>query len=400
MSAANILPAADSAAGDRPVFGAVGERLEPIFRSKPGYLFHPFVDFLLAGGASIPCALFIFSALGDTSALAPKVLAFTSALQIFINFPHFAHSYQILYGGYGRRIFGSETDRLTRLRYLWAGLVAPGLLIGFFAYASGRDDARVLAYAVNAMAFFVGWHYVKQGYGVLIVLSVLRKIYFTIAEKRVLLINAYAVWLCGWLQANEYLAEDRRWGLSAWTFNMPDTLVTLGKIGAALTSIAFVLILIRRVAVAKKPISINGLVGYCCAIYLWLMAAGFDLVFLYIIPAFHSLQYLLFVWRFQLNRAQARAVRRPWSRRLRTNPRLHGLVAFVTFVLFGGVLGWLGFLGLPRLLDAAVPYDPQVWSAALFIFIFTMFINVHHYFIDNVIWRKENDEVRRFLFAS
>lgn len=398
MSATDVLAANDRSSGERSVERACDARSERMWRARPGYLFHPWVDFLLAGGASIPCALFIFFALGDTSVLAPKVLAFTSALQIFVNYPHFAHSYQLLYSGYVRRILSAETDRLTRLRYLWAGLVAPTLLVGFFAYAAAQEDARVLAYAVNGMAFFVGWHYVKQGYGVLIVLSVLRKIYFTTLEKRILLVNAYAVWLCGWLQANEYLAEDRRWGLTAWTFDMPDTLVVLGKIAAGLTSALLVLMLVRRVVLTKKPISVNGLVGYGCAIYLWLLAAGINLVFLYLIPAFHSLQYLLFVWRFQLNKTRAEPGR--WASRLMMKPKVQSLAAFGTFVLAGGILGWLGFVGVPRLLDATVAYDPRVWSAALFVFIFTMFINVHHYFIDNVIWRKENDEVRRFLFAS
>lgn len=376
------------------------ERPRPILRAKPGYLFHPVADFLLAGGASIPCAIVVFFLLGDTTALAPKVLAITSTLQIAINFPHFAHSYQLLYGGYMARIRGPGTDRPTRLRYLWAGIAAPVLLAAFFAYATSLDDSRVLGYAVNAMSFFVGWHYVKQGYGVLIVLSVVRRLFFSTFEKYVLLINAYAIWVCSWMRANQYLAEDRRWGVSSYTFDMPDQLVTLSKVVAAVATIAFVLVILRRVFLEKKTISINGLVGYCCAIYLWLLAAGVDLVFLYVIPAFHSLQYLLFVWRFQLNKSQIESGRQRWSQWLGSDPRRRAIGSFLAFILVGGLLGWLGFIGLPRLLDASVSYDSKLWSAALFVFIATMFINIHHYFIDNVIWRKGNDEVRRFLFAS
>jgi hypothetical protein len=28
-----------------------------------------------------------------------------------------------------------------------------------------------------------------------------------------------------------------------------------------------------------------------------------------------------------------------------------------------------------------------------------MWINIHHYFIDNVIWRRDNEDVRKYLFA-
>ena len=35
-----------------------------------------------------------------------------------------------------------------------------------------------------------------------------------------------------------------------------------------------------------------------------------------------------------------------------------------------------------------------------FLFIGWTFINIHHYFIDNVIWRRDNPEARRYLFGS
>jgi len=30
---------------------------------------------------------------------------------------------------------------------------------------------------------------------------------------------------------------------------------------------------------------------------------------------------------------------------------------------------------------------------------FWVFINIHHYFIDNVIWRRENTDVSKYLFS-
>ena len=38
-------------------------------------------------------------------------------------------------------------------------------------------------------------------------------------------------------------------------------------------------------------------------------------------------------------------------------------------------------------------------ESAVFVFIFVMWINIHHYFIDNVIWRRDNEDVRKYLFA-
>jgi hypothetical protein len=268
------------------VTNARSERPRPMWQAKPGYLFHPIFDFLLGGGGSIICFVLFQRLIGDYNkdSVGPKVLAFTVTLSIFVNYPHFAHSYQMLYAGFARRVLGPATDRLTRLRYIWAGLVVPVLLAAFFVYAAQQSDSRIMSYAWNGMFFFVGWHYVKQG--------------------------------------------------------------------------------------------------------------------LYVIPAFHSLQYLLFVWRFQINKAQASAARPPRLRRLRLSTQLQGVAAFAGFMLLGETLGWFGFLGLPHTLDLAVAYDRGVWGAGLFLFMIFMFINIHHYFIDNVIWRKENDEVRQYLFAT
>jgi len=400
MSTIELRPVAGGAGLPQPENSADAVRRRPLWQAKPGYLFHPIFDFLLVGGGSIICLALFQLVIDNRDTAWPKVLAFTLTLSIFVNYPHFAHSYQLLYTGFARRVLDSGTDRLTRLRYVWAALVVPLLLAAFFVYAAQLADSRILSYAWNAMLFFVGWHYVKQGYGMLVVLSALRKVYFSALEKRLLLANTYVIWLCAWLNYNATYKEDRTWGVPATTFDMPDELVILGQVAAAATSVLFIFVMVRRSVVLKKPASFNGLVGYCCAVYLWLLAARFDVVFFYVIPAFHSLQYLLFVWRFQINKAQAAAARRPRLRRLGLSTQLQGLAAFAGFILLGGVLGWIGFEGLPGTLDLTISYDHPVWGSALFLFMFAMFINIHHYFIDNVIWRKENEEVRHYLFAT
>ncbi len=68
------------------------------------------------------------------------------------------------------------------------------------------------------------------------------------------------------------------------------------------------------------------------------------------------------------------------------------------FVLLGMILGVLGFWAIPILLQVLVTYDASVFGASMFMFIFFIFINVHHYFLDNVIWRRDNPDMRRYLF--
>ena len=63
-------------------------------------------------------------------------------------------------------------------------------------------------------------------------------------------------------------------------------------------------------------------------------------------------------------------------------------------------LGWLLFRGAPTFLDetigrsfdAAGGLGPTPWLAAL-----TTFVNLHHYFMDFVIWRRENADTRYLM---
>ena len=52
------------------------------------------------------------------------------------------------------------------------------------------------------------------------------------------------------------------------------------------------------------------------------------------------------------------------------------------------------------LFDAFPGYDQAVFGPTLALFIAWTFINIHHYFIDNVTWRRENPETRRHLFGG
>jgi hypothetical protein len=359
-----------------------------------GYLFHPVVDFLLAGGGSILAAFPVYLLIRDKPAVEATAIWWGFALSNVINFPHFAHSYQLLYTGIGTRLSAATSTLKVRLRYLWAGFVAPPLIAAtlFGAYYVG--DVRILSYMANAMAFTSGWHYVKQGYGVIAVLSAIRRIYYSEIEKRLLLLNGYVVWIYSWMALNKTLYQKKVYGITYFTFDLPPMLLTMGAVAATLTTVAVVAAFVLRVS-RKQPVSWNGVVGYSCALYLWLLAFHYDLIFTIFIPAFHSIQYLLFTWRYQLNKVSSEAVEEEAASR---PSRLIG-VRFAKFVVSGIALGWVGFVGLPALFHVSLSPDETVWGPSVFVFIVIVWINIHHYFIDNVIWRRDNEDVRKYLFA-
>jgi hypothetical protein len=376
---------------------AVAQATPNVATRHAGYLFHPVIDFMLAGGGSMLLALPIILLIHDKKAVEATALGWGLALSNVINFPHFANSYQLLYTGIGKRLFGADTTPKVRLRYVWAGFVAPALILGFLFLAYSLGDPRLLGYSANAMAFTVGWHYTKQGYGVISVLSAIRRIYYTEIEKRLLLLNGYVVWIYSWLALNRTLHEEKLYGVKYFTFDMPPLLLTIGAVAAALTTAAVIAAFAVRILVRKQAVSWNGVVGYACALYLWLLAFQYDLIFAMFIPAFHSLQYLLFTWRYQLNKVLTETGETMGTASVkRSRPPM---LRFAKFVGWGLVLGWVGFTGLPLLFHISLSPDPSLFGPSVFVFVFVMWINIHHYFIDNVIWRRDNEDVRKYLFA-
>lgn len=367
-------------------------------RKREGYLFSPTMDFLCLGGGSL--ILIAVVTIGVPEAVRLPTMVAIAVLVHFINSPHFAHSYQIFYRGYAAKAFAWSTPPVLRARYVFAGLVVPVLLVAFFAAGVAWKDATFLGYGLNIMGIFVGWHYVKQGYGMIVVDSVLKKNFFNETEKRMLLANSYAVWVAVWLHVNHTLKSRDLWGLETYTIPFPTAVVIAATVLAALTSIgAVIAIMARRHVRTGRPFPLSGATAYFAALYVWLLASWLDPIVVMVVPVFHSLQYQIVVWRFELNRQRGLQPdgtdpQRP-ARRWDT-PRGR----FALFSVLGILSGYIGFWSLPQFLDRFVDYDKGVFGATLFMFLFWVFINVHHYFLDSVMWRRENPDIGRYLFAA
>jgi len=60
------------------------------------------------------------------------------------------------------------------------------------------------------------------------------------------------------------------------------------------------------------------------------------------------------------------------------------------------ILGALFFEFIPNFLDENFPVFTHI-TPNLFLISFILFINIHHYFIDSVIWKGTNPDVREYL---
>lgn len=357
---------------------------------RRGYLYGPLLDFVLLGGGSVfalVCVLLIWPVYANTAMISALMLYIANV----INHPHFAHSYQLFYRNFRARAFGNDFPLGLRRRYLFAAVIVPVSLVIFFAYCVLTGDIKALGYGANLMFFLVGWHYVKQGYGMLMVDSVIKRNFFGESDKKILLWNSYVVWVTSYVLYNDVFREKNYWGIGYYTFDFPGWLL-YGMFGLLLISTLFVAPIFIRKWRGGGMYPFSGVTAYVISLYIWLLVT--HPVMLLIIPAFHSLQYLAIVWKCRLN--------------MERDPVRVGMLfgksgvwfRFSIFLVVGFILGYLGFWGVPQWLDGRVTYDRGVFGGSLFLFLFWIFINVHHYFLDSVMWRKDNPDTRKYLFGA
>lgn len=354
--------------------------------SRSIYLYGPVLDFLLLGGGSLIALLFIRFSIDPDEAGIAWSLATTLAIANIINHPHFAHSYQIFYRNYFQKLTSDRYAPSLRARYLVAGILAPTALALYMAWVVVGEHPRALGLTANGMFFLVGWHYVKQGYGMAMVDAALKRRFLRRDEKSALLVNSYVCWLFSWALINHIAAKSTGsyWGVEYFVVDIPFwALLVLGAALFLSTSWAASLMLRRRLR--GEATAWNGVVAYVVSLYAWLLIR--DPIILLWIPAFHSLQYLAVVWRYESNRICAG----DWK----ISPQLR----IIFFIALGIGLGYAGFWAAPGWLGENIPYNKEIFGSSLFYFLAWIFINIHHYMLDTVMWRKGNPDVSQYLFG-
>lgn len=352
------------------------------------YLLSKHADWLMIGGASVLMfGLFWFFV--DKKASVTQISWAAFYLAMLVNHPHFMASYFLLY-------WDKRKELLNKKSYLWAGVVAPAALIGYLAVALNQTDTRLLGYAVNFMYFIVGWHYVKQIYGTSIVSAGKSGFYMTRGESWTLRLNMYPVWFMSWLNGNGALRTLNHYGVNYDTIVLPEFSQRLNFTLVGLSALVLIGMIIRKyVREGKVPPLAS--VAAVAAIYVWYIPSFYHPHFFYMIPFFHSLQYMLFVIALKRNefrQSSFAAGREPQEARRLLVKKSLGYAALL------GFSGMLFFIWGPKLLDQHFAYNEAVFGPQIFMFLFLTFINIHHYFIDNVIWKRDNPSIRQYLSSS
>ncbi len=339
----------------------------------------------LLGGCSILVCLSCW-AFAERSATLYTMGQLAFFLAFAVNHPHFLSSYCILYGDFRKKVFSN-------FKFFWAGFIVPLTLAGVIAYGLSVESQSIMAFVINTMFFFVGWHYIKQVFGCVIVTCARRKMYFSKPERYLLLSNLFTLWSLSWLGSQTGHSTFEFYGIKYSGLGLPSWTYALAQYSVAVTGLAVLVQGFRKYIQSGKVVNSSALAALA-ALYVWYLPVFSHPYFAYLIPLFHSLQYLVFVWSFKSNQVtdkiknyKGEEMRRAW------------VFQFVGFFIVASMLGALSFEFIPVWLDSNFSFSNPGLGNSTYVASFLLFINIHHYFIDNVIWRSQNEEIRSYLFA-
>jgi hypothetical protein len=370
-----------------------------------------FADFWLLGGASLLVWLVMFAVQGFRSAWAIdqhfKNLTFTTAsLSLLVNYPHFLISYKLAYSR-GRTFVGA---------HWWQLVAVPILLVVTFAWAYARYDvpvsqlplvsllsrdisalgnnARVLsgprlgdllfAITFNVMLFTVGWHYTKQVFGCMMVYAYFDKYPMSVRQRTITKYALLSIWWLNFAYGNAVGAQQNFSQFKYYSFDLPDILVPITEliVAAGIVLVASEVFWKNYREKGRAP-GVNMVVPFV-ALYVWWLPITRQFEFYFLLtPLFHSLQYLAFVYKMEDTRLRGLK-----------HPEIRGTLLTVGIV----IAGWLAFEFLPNEIDTALGTFNS-WQMFFFFTAAMLFINIHHYFIDNVLWRFRDPEVQKYLLA-
>lgn len=364
---------------------------------------HGVVEFLVVGGATLllfPLVWLLRWATDlDTSELVVGFVTFHAA--VVINDPHFSVTYLLFYRNARARLLGEKLnggdgadstafDNRQRLRYALAGVVVPFALASWAIGAIVSRSAASLGLMMQLMFFLVGWHYVKQGFGVLSVLSARQGLYLSKRERRWILAHCFCAWFYARASPADPGKEYMEHGVVFTSLPHPPGLeaLTLAAFWLSTLGLGWALTSVWRRNQRMPPLA--ALIGFLVTVWLWVVYSSIDPLMVYLIPALHSVQYLYFVWLLRRNEAKAEEgpplFQRPAAVRI-------GILAVSAIGL-----GWLLLHGAPAFFDSTLAITDAESADDLgvtpYLAAFVTFVNLHHYFMDSVLWRRDNPETR------
>lgn len=335
---------------------------------RPASILTPVADFLLVGGLSL--IVFVPLLLTGRSDLIIVSAGVQALLAGLINMPHFMASYRLVY-----------RDRASILRHKWASIYVPVILLVYIGVAlwEAQTSPALVIVLVTVSSAYLAWHYTGQVWGMMASFTYLGGNGFDKTERLLIRtgLRILLVWHLTWFLYTQ--------------LNDPSAVRPLYLIISAGSAVAFALGLAGLVKFRRRTglfPPVTALAAWL-AIFAWYAMLARDPKAIFWIQIAHALQYLAFPIRVEMNRTAAHRTRSSLSFGAHMALYAAGLMAasiVVGLVVPGRAMDVVGNI-----------FGEEPGKAAPILIL--MFINIHHYFTDGVIWKISNPEVRQELFA-
>ncbi|MEM9176858.1 MAG: hypothetical protein AAGC67_16675 [Myxococcota bacterium] len=395
----------------------------------------PAADLWLTGGLSILVLLPLAFA---SSLIVDDVLEWVVIGTVVVNIPHIMGSYRLLY-----------TSRELVQRHRFSAIWFPAMLLVaclVATWASATDVSFVPLHVVHLAAVgYLAVHYVGQTWGMMASFAQLEGVPFSAEERRDLLLSLRYIlaWHLCWV-ARHFVPGLNESPLVAWIYEA----MTWG-LGLSMAAGAYLLVQHARRHGRRPPARV---VVPWLANHVWYLLMAMIPAAAPMVQVAHALQYLPFVIRVEMNRADARSAeevrRRAFSQALAflasgavclfllphwINPRplpfwveirpatiaivalplgllllrswrseaasarsSHLLSLGIALLVAGGLADW--FLAPATALFAVeiLGADGSLLRLGTTV---SAFLSLHHYITDGVLWKLRDPAVRRQLFA-
>jgi len=343
----------------------------PGHHRRSPYFVSGWLDFAVIGGLSI--VVFLLLRLISNGGTRPEVVQAVAVTSIFVNYPHFSATVYRLY------------QNLDNVRQFPVTAIGVPLLMIAGVAASLWQPEWVAPYFVTLFLIWSPYHYSGQTIGITMLYA--RRSGFVVGPRQRIALSTfvYSTFILSFVSSR----NDQpiiRYGVSIPVIHFP---AWFGAILIATMCVGATVFLWFVFIWCRSQRSVPPLIILLPAVaqFVWFMPGRQTAMFYEFVPLFHSLQYLYIAWAMQIGLrlgqpAHGKAAGSVWQETFRWGVRNY-------------IGGMLLFIALPWLLcwiDV-----PLLTSAGIII----AAVNIHHFFVDGVIWKlRDARETSPLMMSS
>jgi hypothetical protein len=336
------------------------------------------VDFLIIGAASILTFL-VFLGLQWYGVVAAnsRPLEITQAallLSWLCNWPHFSASSYRLY---------HSRDNIRQ--YPVTALVIPWVVLAGVV-AAFASPTFLAPYLVKLFRIWSPYHFSGQSLGISLIYA--RRCGWKVSPWQRFTLSSfiYGTFLVGTIRSEVATTLPNFYGIPEFGMGLPLWLAQVAELWMYVAGGAFLVLAAYWCMHHRRPLPAIVILPAVTQ-YFWFALSHYSLPFAEFVPFFHSLQYLLIAWSIQLKEKMDLQ---------QLKPSWHYVVGES---LRWGALNFLGGAGLfwmlPQLVSSLGGYELTFAQGVIF-----CGIQIHHFFVDGVIWKLKNKSVSSPLMVN